>query len=51
VHFGVCLSGVGVCSDPNVLAELAHEAVATGWGGVFIWDHIGQSGAGPTRSA
>ena len=42
MHFGVYLSGIGVCSDPNVLTELAHEAEETDWDGVFIWHHIGQ---------
>lgn len=27
-------------SDPSVVVELAVEAEATGWDGVFVWDHI-----------
>ena len=42
MQFGAYLSGVGECSDPNLLAELAHEAEETGWDGVFFWDHIGR---------
>jgi alkanesulfonate monooxygenase SsuD/methylene tetrahydromethanopterin reductase-like flavin-dependent oxidoreductase (luciferase family) len=42
MNFGVYLSSVDEFSDPNLLAELAHEAEETGWDGVFIWDHIGK---------
>jgi alkanesulfonate monooxygenase SsuD/methylene tetrahydromethanopterin reductase-like flavin-dependent oxidoreductase (luciferase family) len=27
-------------SDPQALAELAHEAEEAGWDGFFLWDHI-----------
>ena len=41
MHYRVYLSSVGECSDPILLAELAHEAEEEGWDGVFVWDHIG----------
>lgn len=40
MRYGVYLSNVGECSNPALLAELAHEAEEAGWDGVFIWDHI-----------
>src|SRR5262245_5406197 len=27
-------------ADPRRLADLAHDAEAAGWEGVFIWDHV-----------
>jgi alkanesulfonate monooxygenase SsuD/methylene tetrahydromethanopterin reductase-like flavin-dependent oxidoreductase (luciferase family) len=41
MNYGAYFSSVGEYSDPGLLAELASEAEAVGWDGVFIWDHIG----------
>jgi alkanesulfonate monooxygenase SsuD/methylene tetrahydromethanopterin reductase-like flavin-dependent oxidoreductase (luciferase family) len=41
MHYGIYLSSVGEFCDPNLLADLAHEAEVEGWNGAFIWDHIG----------
>jgi alkanesulfonate monooxygenase SsuD/methylene tetrahydromethanopterin reductase-like flavin-dependent oxidoreductase (luciferase family) len=30
----------GELSDPRLLADLAAEAEAAGWDGVFLWDHV-----------
>lgn len=40
MRYGVYLSIDNEYSNPNLLAELAHEAEETGWDGAFIWDHI-----------
>ena len=34
------LPNVREYADPRLLAELAAEAEAAGWDGVFVWDHI-----------
>jgi alkanesulfonate monooxygenase SsuD/methylene tetrahydromethanopterin reductase-like flavin-dependent oxidoreductase (luciferase family) len=30
----------GELSDPRLLADLASEAEAAGWDGIFLWDHV-----------
>jgi alkanesulfonate monooxygenase SsuD/methylene tetrahydromethanopterin reductase-like flavin-dependent oxidoreductase (luciferase family) len=40
VHCGICLSNFGTYSDPVVPVRLAQTAEASGWDGVFIWDHL-----------
>ena len=40
MRFAVGLPNVGDTGDPRTLVALAHEAEATGWGGVFVWDHV-----------
>src|SRR5262249_43394305 len=42
MHYGIYLPIFGDYSDPRLLAELAHEAEAAGWEGIFLWDHIHQ---------
>jgi alkanesulfonate monooxygenase SsuD/methylene tetrahydromethanopterin reductase-like flavin-dependent oxidoreductase (luciferase family) len=37
---GITLAPFEKLSDPRLLAELAAEAEAAGWDGVFVWDHI-----------
>jgi alkanesulfonate monooxygenase SsuD/methylene tetrahydromethanopterin reductase-like flavin-dependent oxidoreductase (luciferase family) len=40
VRYGICLANIGTYSDPRVGVRVAEEAEATGWDGVFIWDHL-----------
>ncbi|MEU6558605.1 LLM class flavin-dependent oxidoreductase [Nocardia nova] len=40
MRFGMYLPPFGELADPRVLAELAAEAEATGFDGVFVWDHV-----------
>jgi alkanesulfonate monooxygenase SsuD/methylene tetrahydromethanopterin reductase-like flavin-dependent oxidoreductase (luciferase family) len=40
VRFGVYLPAFGPFGDPAVLADLAVRAEASGWDGVFLWDHL-----------
>lgn len=40
VRFGIGIPNVGEYADPAVLCELASEAEAADWDGVFLWDHI-----------
>jgi len=40
MRFGLNLPNMGVCSHPQVLADLAHEAEESGWDGVFVWDSL-----------
>jgi alkanesulfonate monooxygenase SsuD/methylene tetrahydromethanopterin reductase-like flavin-dependent oxidoreductase (luciferase family) len=45
MRFGIYLSSVDDFADAVLLAELACEAEAVGWDGVFIWDHMGKPNA------
>lgn len=45
MHFGIYLPSVDDYADAACLADLAQQAEAAGWEGVFIWDHIGQPAA------
>jgi probable F420-dependent oxidoreductase len=40
VRYGICLANIGTYSDPRVGVDLAQAAEASGWDGVFIWDHL-----------
>src|SRR6266581_5786086 len=40
VHYGICLANIGTYSDPRVGVRVAEAAEASGWDGVFIWDHL-----------
>jgi probable F420-dependent oxidoreductase len=40
VRYGICLANIGTYSDPRVPLRLAQAADASGWDGVFIWDHL-----------
>jgi probable F420-dependent oxidoreductase len=40
MRYGICLANIGTYSDPNVGVRLAEAAEASGWNGVFIWDHL-----------
>jgi alkanesulfonate monooxygenase SsuD/methylene tetrahydromethanopterin reductase-like flavin-dependent oxidoreductase (luciferase family) len=40
LRFGVYLPLFGPFGDPHVLVDLAVRAEASGWDGVFLWDHL-----------
>ena len=40
MRFGLSLPNVGVYADARALADLAREAEAAGWDGVFLWDSL-----------
>jgi alkanesulfonate monooxygenase SsuD/methylene tetrahydromethanopterin reductase-like flavin-dependent oxidoreductase (luciferase family) len=40
VRFGICLSNFGTYSDPSLPLRFGQAAEASGWDGVFIWDHL-----------
>lgn len=48
MRFAVHVPNIGIgadpqadFADPNLIAELAHEAEDAGWDGFFVWGHIG----------
>ncbi len=45
MRYGIYLPSVGDYADAARLADLAQQAEAAGWEGVFIWDHIGRPAA------
>ena len=45
MRFGLDLPNFGDFSDARVIAEIASTAEASGWDGVFLWDHIARSTA------
>lgn len=40
MRFAVSMPNFDQYGDPRTFAELAREAEAAGWDGVFIWDHL-----------
>jgi alkanesulfonate monooxygenase SsuD/methylene tetrahydromethanopterin reductase-like flavin-dependent oxidoreductase (luciferase family) len=40
MQFAIDLPPFGPFSNPQLVAELAHEAEEAGWNGFFLWDHI-----------
>jgi len=40
ISFGLGVPNGGDFADPHALAELAADAEAAGWDGVFLWDHV-----------
>jgi probable F420-dependent oxidoreductase len=40
MRYGISVPNFDQFGDPRAFAELAREAEAAGWDGVFIWDHI-----------
>jgi alkanesulfonate monooxygenase SsuD/methylene tetrahydromethanopterin reductase-like flavin-dependent oxidoreductase (luciferase family) len=40
VRHGIFLPIFDALSEPRLLADLAAEAEAAGWDGVFLWDHV-----------
>lgn len=47
MRFGLTLCNHGEYADPNLLTDLAVAAEASGWDGVFVWDHIARDGEPP----
>jgi len=48
MQYGIHVHNFGDYTDPRVLAEMAHEAEAAGWDGVFVCDHLtARSANGP----
>ncbi len=41
MRYAICLANIGTYSDPRAGVRLAEAAEASGWDGVFIWDHLG----------
>ncbi len=40
LQWGLSLSLAGELAEPHVVAEIAASAEASGWDGVFVWDHL-----------
>jgi alkanesulfonate monooxygenase SsuD/methylene tetrahydromethanopterin reductase-like flavin-dependent oxidoreductase (luciferase family) len=40
VRYGICLANTGTYSDPRVAVDVARAAEASGWDGIFLWDHL-----------
>lgn len=43
-RFGLYLPTSGAFGDPQLLVDIARDAVAAGWDGFFLWDILGGSG-------
>lgn len=41
MRHALCLANIGTLSDPRLAVRLGRAAEASGWDGVFIWDHLG----------
>jgi probable F420-dependent oxidoreductase len=40
VRYGICLANSGTYSDPRAAVRVAQAAEASGWDGIFVWDHL-----------
>jgi probable F420-dependent oxidoreductase len=40
MRHGICLANIGTYADPRVSIRVAQAAEASGWDGVFVWDHL-----------
>jgi probable F420-dependent oxidoreductase len=40
VRYGICLANIGTYSNPRAAMEIAAVAEASGWDGIFVWDHL-----------
>ena len=40
MRHGICLSNIGTYADPRVSVRVAQAAEASGWEGLFVWDHL-----------
>ena len=40
MRHGICLANIGPYADPRVSLRVAQAAEASGWDGVFVWDHL-----------
>jgi probable F420-dependent oxidoreductase len=41
MRHGICVANLGSYADPHVTVRLARVAEASGWDGLFVWDHLG----------
>jgi len=41
LRYGIDLGTLGRYAEPGVAVEVAREAEAAGWEGLFVWDHLG----------
>lgn len=41
MRYGLCVANVGTYSDPHATVRVAKAAEASGWDGLFVWDHLG----------
>ena len=48
MRYGLLCANIGSYSDPRFVAELAADAEAAGWDGLFIWDHLAFAWGMPT---
>jgi alkanesulfonate monooxygenase SsuD/methylene tetrahydromethanopterin reductase-like flavin-dependent oxidoreductase (luciferase family) len=40
VRYGICLANIGTYSNPRAAMEMAAAGEASGWDGIFVWDHL-----------
>ena len=40
MHYGLCVANTGTYADPRATVRLAEAAEASGWDGLFVWDHL-----------
>ena len=40
MRYGICLANIGTYADPRVSVRVARAAEASGWEGLFVWDHL-----------
>jgi alkanesulfonate monooxygenase SsuD/methylene tetrahydromethanopterin reductase-like flavin-dependent oxidoreductase (luciferase family) len=48
VRYGIEITNLGDYADPRAVVRLARRAEASGWEGLFIWDHLGFVWGAPT---
>ena len=41
MRYALSVANIGAYADPRVTVELAQTAEASGWEGLFVWDHLG----------
>jgi probable F420-dependent oxidoreductase len=40
VQYGISLANFGTYADPRVVVDIGQAAEASGWDGLFLWDHL-----------
>ncbi len=40
LHYGLSLANIGSYAEPGLSVRMAQAAEASGWEGVFVWDHL-----------
>jgi probable F420-dependent oxidoreductase len=40
VRYGIVLANIGTYSDPRLAVRVGEAAEASGWEGIFLWDHL-----------